>query len=344
MEEKKNIQELAVRYFEGRILREDEKQLFDFIEQSESNRVLFRQWEKQWIASAVADSQTDAEWKTLQRKIRTQEAIIPMLNNPEHAVSELAVPKQRLMKFAVWRKIAAIAAIVIFTIGGTLGIRQMASSMKPETYFLCETPYGEKSKVILSDGTIVWLNAGSTLKYSNKFNAAHRKVELNGEGYFEVTKKNGVDFIVQTHQYDVVVKGTKFDVSAYADDPFVSTTLLEGAVELDYKGMQIKMSPGESLRLNIETGKFTRSQVNASQSKAWAENRIEFDNITLQELVAKLSRQYDVNIRLESEQVGDKTFRISLRNGETIGEVLTALQQIIPITVERKDKDIYIRK
>lgn len=339
MEEKKNIQELAMRYFEGKILREDEKQLFDFIEQSEDNRAKFRQWEKQWIFSAVADSQTDAEWKTLQRKIRTHEAIIPML-----ATSGQAAPKLSIPRFAVWRKIAAVAAIVLLTIGGTLGIWQWTSSMKPETYFLCETPYGEKSKVILSDGTIVWLNAGSTLKYSNKFNATHRKVELNGEGYFEVTKKNGADFIVQTHQYNVVVKGTKFDVSAYADDPFVSTTLLEGAVELDYKGTQLKMSPGESLRLNIETGKFTRSQVNASQSKAWAENRIEYDNITLKELIVKLSREYDVNIRLDSMNIGNKTFRISLRNKETIGEVMSALQDIIPITVERKDKDIYIRE
>ena len=185
---------------------------------------------------------------------------------------------------------------------------------------------------------------GSTLKYSNKFNTANRRVELNGEGYFEVTKKAGATFIVQTHGYDVVVKGTKFDVSAYDDDPFISTTLLEGSVELNYKGSQIRMSPGESMRLNVETGKFIRTQVNASQSKAWAENRIEFDHITLKELVAKLSRQYDVNIRLESEAVGDKTFRISLRNRETIGEVMTALQEIIPITVERKGKDIYIRE
>lgn len=161
---------------------------------------------------------------------------------------------------------------------------------------------------------------------------------------FEVTKKAGATFIVQTHGYDVVVKGTKFDVSAYDDDPFISTTLLEGSVELNYKGSPIRMSPGESMRLNVETGKFIRTQVNASQSKAWAENRIEFDHITLKELVAKLSRQYDVNIRLESEAVGDKTFRISLRNRETIGEVMTALQEIIPITVERKGKDIYIRE
>lgn len=264
-------------------------------------------------------------------RIRTQEAIIPMLT-----VSKF--------RSSVWRQVAAVAAIVILTIGGTIGIWQISSSLKPETYFVCETPYGEKSKVVLSDGTVVWLNAGSTLKYSNKFNTANRKVELNGEGYFEVTKKEGATFIVQTHGYDVVVKGTKFDVSAYADDPFISTTLLEGSVELNYKGTPVMMSPGESIRLNVETGKFVRTQVNASQSKAWAENRIEFDHITLKELVAKLSRQYDVNIRLESESIGDKTFRISLRNRETIGEVMTALQEIIPITIERIDKDIYIRE
>ena len=304
MEEKKNIRELAVQYFEGRIRRKDEKLLFEYVGQSEANRTAFRQWEKEWIASGITDSNTTKEWETLQRKIRTQEAIIPMLG----------ISKTR---FSVWRKVAAVAAIVLLTIGGTLGVWQLSSSLQPETYFVCETPYGEKSKVILSDGTVVWLNAGSTLKYSNKFN---------------------------THGYDIVVKGTKFDVSTYDDDPFISTTLLEGSVELNYKGSPIMMSPGESMRLNVETGKFIRTQVNASQSKAWAENRIEFDHITLKELVAKLSRQYDVNIRLESEAVGDKTFRISLRNRETIGEVMTALQKIIPIAVERKGKDIYIRE
>ena len=79
MEEKKNIRELAVQYFEGRIRRKDEKLLFEYVGQSEANRTAFRQWEKEWIASGITDSNTTKEWETLQRKIRTQEAIIPML-------------------------------------------------------------------------------------------------------------------------------------------------------------------------------------------------------------------------------------------------------------------------
>ena len=192
MEEKKNIRELAIQYFEGRILRQDEKLLFAYVGQSEENRATFRQWEKEWIASGISDSGTIGEWEILQRKIRTQEAIIPMLT-----VSKF--------RSSVWRQVAAVAAIVILTIGGTIGIWQISSSLKPETYFVCETPYGEKSKVVLSDGTVVWLNAGSTLKYSNKFNTANRKVELNGEGYFEVRRNEKLPFFVKTKDLQLQV-------------------------------------------------------------------------------------------------------------------------------------------
>lgn len=328
MQKEENIHELANRYFEGKISRADEKVLFEYIIQDMTHRIEFKKWEKEWIHSDGSDARTEKEWKRLQCKIHTQEAIASMWPTP---------------KGNFWRKIAAIAAIVILAAGSTVGIWQMIYSVQAETYFMCETPFGEKSKIVLSDGTVVWLNAGSTLKYSNKFSETNRKVELNGEGYFEVIKKNGTPFVVKTRAYDVVVKGTKFNVSAYADDNHISTTLLEGVVELDYQEKEILLRPGESLRLDLNSGTFIRKQVNAAQSKAWAENRIEFDSITLEELIVRLSRQYDVNIQLESKEVGMKKFRISLRNRETIGEVMDALCQIIPITVERKGKYIYIR-
>ena len=162
-------------------------------------------------------------------------------------------------------------------------------------------------------------------------------------GYFEVTKQNGKQFTVKTHEYDVVVKGTKFNVSAYSDDSYITTTLLEGAVELNYKEDQIRMSPGESISLDLVTRQLKGKKVNARQAMAWAEDRIEYDDITLGEMVKKLSRQYDVHIQLESEKLGDMKFRVSLRNKETIVDVMDALKEIIPIKVEYKEKDIYIR-
>ena len=118
MEEKKNIRELAIQYFEGRILRKDEKLLIAYVGQSEENRATFRQWEKEWIASGISASGTIGEWEILQRKIRTQEAIFPLLTVSKFRAS-------------VWRQVAAVAAIVILTIGSTIGIWQISSSLKP---------------------------------------------------------------------------------------------------------------------------------------------------------------------------------------------------------------------
>lgn len=325
----KDIRKLAVLYFEGKIPREDEKHLFGFIQSNDSNRVLFKSWEREWIQSKQEDVEAKNEWERLQCKIRTQEAIIPMLP---------------VRKLSIWRKVAAIAAIVLLFILGGYGVWQAKPYLQKETYFAFEAPYGEKSKMVLSDGTVVWLNAGSTLKYSNRFNAANREVQLNGEAYFEVTKHNGATFIVKTGSYDVRVKGTKFNVTAYSDDSFATTTLLEGAVDLLYKGQEIKLSPGEAIRLDLASNKFTRNKVNAVQAKAWSENRTEYDGITLKELVTRLSRQYNVNIILESDKNEGKEFRVSIRNEETIGEVLNAISEIIPIKIERKENDIYIKE
>lgn len=328
MKEEKEIRELSIRYFEGCISRADENELSAYIEQRVEHRLQFRQWEKEWLLTQVSTEETNREWGRLQSRVRTREAVAPIL--PKHT--------------AFWRKAAAVAAIVLITVGTMIGIQTVKDAMQAETYFVFEAPYGEKSKMILSDGTVVWLNAGSTLTYSNQFNTHNRNVKLLGEAYFEVTRNEGATFTVQTCGYDVVVKGTKFNISAYPDDWFVTTTLLEGQVELHDGSRCLALSSGECVSLDTQSGVYHRSRVNAAQSIAWSENRIEFDNITLKELAAKLSRQYDVHIRLDSEMIGEKRFRISLRNQETISEVMTALQKIIPISVEHKGKDIYIRE
>lgn len=329
MKTETSIHELAIRYFEGDISKVEENLLFSYIEQAEENRLRFRQWEKEWKVTNEGDEQTMREWQQLQRRLRTQEAIMPML------------PRRF---FSFWHRVVAVAVIVLLTAGATLGIRNIASLSSTDDYFVFEAPYGEKSKMTLADGTVVWLNAGSVLKYSDKFNEWNRKVILSGEAYFEVSKKGKNNFTVQTCGYDVVVKGTKFNVSAYVEDSVVTTALMEGIVEIHRGEQRIEMLPGEFVKLDMSTGKITRTRNDVLQWKAWSENRIEFEDITLKELVAKLSRQYDVNICLNSEQVGSKRFRISLRNRETIGEVMAALQEIIPIIVERRGKDIYIRE
>lgn len=337
MKAEKHIRELAVSYFEGRISGPEEKRLFAYICQDETCLHRFKEWEKVWAAAGQAAEETQKEWLRLQHRVYARESVVSLL-----ATSAYSSSSHRKKRFTL-KKRAAVAAIACLTIGLSFGIWKTAAFPHEKSYFTCEAPYGEKSRLVLSDGTIVWLNAGSTLRYADDYNASDRKVLLEGEGYFEVTRQKGIPFIVETKAYKVVVKGTKFTVSAYKEDGYVATTLLEGAVVLDYKGKEIALSPGESMRLDLKSGRFTRATTEAAQSKAWADNRIEFDQITLQELLTRLSRQYNVPIHLLSRDFGEQTYSISLRNRETIDEVLTAIEQIIPIKVERREKDIYIR-
>lgn len=328
MNETEIMQELAFAYFAGKISKADEKKLFGFIQKEEQNYQQFKDWERAWMLSEKEDLRTAREWESLQCRIRTHEAVNPMISK---SGSDL------------WRWAVAIAAMFVLIAGGTWVVLNTTTFMNKAQYIVFEAPYGEKSKMTFPDGTVVWLNAGSSLKYSNKYNTDDRVVELEGEGYFEVAKKKKISFVVHTRGYDVVVKGTKFNVTAYPEDSNITTTLMEGAVELLKEKQHIAMKPGESVTLNVVSGKFTLTKVNPDVSKAWSENRIEYDNISLRELAAKLSRQYDVKIHLLTEEVGDKRFSISLRNQETIGEVMSALKEIIPIQVERKNMDIYIK-
>jgi transmembrane sensor len=329
MESKSKLQDLAIQYFEGTISKQDEQILFEFINQNSSNYSKYRLWEKEWSANNIPNERTDKEWQALLHKIHTRESINKTFSNA--------------FSFNSWRKIAAVAIILIAFAGSMIGFWDVLSP-SPENNFLCEAPLGNKSRLFLPDGTEVWLNAGSQLRYSNEFNSSDRVVELSGEAYFQVTKRQGKKFTVKTRGYDVIVHGTKFDISAYPDDPYVLTSLLEGKVEIDYKNMRIFMSPGESAKLNLQTGKLLQCKMNANQSKSWTEDMIEYDNISIYELSKKLSRQYNVNINIESREIGSMRFYISLHNKETIEQVMYALTKIVPIHVGYRGKDIYIRK
>lgn len=328
--EKENMYQLAVHYFEGRIPLQEEEELFLFVNACADNYAMFRRWEKEWMQSAVPELGVISEWKHLQRRTRIQRNIPDITGHKRYSLRQM---------------VAVAAMIAVVLLGGAYGVFSFFNKQADPNYFALVTAYGEKSKVILTDGTVVWLNAGSVLRYADDFSAKNRTVELEGEAYFEVEKQlAGSPFLVKTSYYDVLVKGTKFNVTSYAEDPFSTTTLLEGAVEILYQGKQMEVKPGELLCFDKETKDFSNHQVQASQYRSWIEGRVEYDEIALGELAVRLSRKYDVKIHLDAALDEDATFRVSLRNEETIGQFLQALSDIIPIRFERQGQEIYIRK
>lgn len=317
----KEMKQLAIRYFEGQISREEENVLFDFVQQSEENRVLFHSWEAEWSDQHEVDAETEQAWQFLASRIIGEDV------KPVKVVN-------------LWRNIVAVAAVALLIVGTALTTWYITSNA-PESYYAVTAPQGSRSRLVLPDGSRVWLNAGSTLRYSTQFSQKNRKVELNGEGYFEVAKHHGAEFVVKTCGYDVVVKGTHFDVSAYKDDEYITTTLMEGSVMINRGEDHLLMKPGEMVKLDVNTGELIKSTF-SDNTNAWMQNMADYEEITLNDFAKILSRQYAVDIHIQSAVLRQAKFSISLRNKETIDEVLDALNRVMDMKVHRVGKDIYI--
>ncbi|MCL4637831.1 MAG: FecR domain-containing protein, partial [Olivibacter sp.] len=162
------------------------------------------------------------------------------------------------------------------------------------------TPKGGQYQVILSDGTKVWLNAASSLRYPTVFTGNERKVILNGEAYFEVAKNEKQPFKVVTDRQELLVLGTHFNINSYEDEPDVKTTLLEGSVKVSaFQTKQtILLKPGEQAALK-RSGKLKVAQINAENAIAWKSGLFQFQGSGIQEALRQMARWYDITIEFE---------------------------------------------
>lgn len=321
MDEQK-ARQLTFRYLSGIITRDEEQQLFAFIEEDERHEALFRDWEEQWTRSSRLVPSANSAWEMLEPMLLDEETAHPNLH--------------------IWRKVAAAAAVVLLLFGTALATWHVASQ-RPEQYYALTAPMGSTSRLTLPDGSVVWLNAGSTLRYSTNFSVDNRNVELRGEGYFEVAKHDGNDFTVKTSGYDVTVKGTKFDVSAYDDDPVVSTSLMQGKVVISQGETTMEMKPGETVTLDKATGSLTKTVTSATPN-AWTMNSTDFNEIRLGDFAKILSRKYGVDIHITSQKVRDIRLAMTLQNRETIEDVLNSLKIVTGTRIVRDGKQIYINE
>lgn len=196
------------------------------------------------------------------------------------------------------------------------------------TYNQLVTPNGAKYKIILPDGTRVWLNAGSSLRYPVAFSASERRVELSGEGYFEVEKvykdAKKVPFYVETETQIVQVLGTEFNISAYADDRLVRTTLISGKVNVsDRPGNKMEMlSPGEQAVFDNE-GAFKIMKINTDAAISWKNGNFMFEDMYLKDIMKQLCRWY--NVEVDYTEIPQTQYNIFISRNETLQRVLTML-------------------
>ncbi len=207
---------------------------------------------------------------------------------------------------------------------------------------MIEIEWGHMSKMTLSDGTQVWLNAGTTFEYPTTFNSKERLVSLNGEAQFKVSHSNDIPFEVQTESGVVKVYGTTFNVSSYEDDPDFVVTLVEGNVGVETINGDLlgTLSPSEQITINKKSGEAQIQEVNTQFYSSWIEGKILLENTTLSELSKILKRWYNVDITIQGEGTADIEISGTILKGKPLDLFLKILERMYGVQSElRINKD-----
>ena len=225
---------------------------------------------------------------------------------------------------------------LVYEVTGT-----MDQSTEP-AYNTMETPRGGQYQLILADGTKVWLNAASSIKYPLNFtNARERRVELNGEAYFEVAHNKALPFRVVTGKQVVEVLGTHFDVNAYTDEQDTKTTLLAGSVKITAGSNNTLLKPGQEASL---TDNFKVSNVDANMAIDWKNGYFRFDDVDLETVMRQVARWYDVKVEYTDESVKKESLvAVSTRFAE-ISTLLKLISQATDTRFTIEGKTIKVGK
>lgn len=201
-------------------------------------------------------------------------------------------------------------------------------------------------RILLSDGSVIWLNSDSYLEYPDKFTREERRVRVCGEAFFDVARDTTLPFIVETALQSISVLGTEFNVSAYPSEPVV-TTLASGKVKvMPVSGVDsVVLLPGEQSVLNLDVGRLSVHQVKVSDVVSWKDGIINIENMALSEILKVVSRAYDVDFDTELLPNDDVTLRGSISSDESLEVFLAVLSKVADVKFKMKaNGKIEVRK
>jgi transmembrane sensor len=363
-QDKKTEEDLIYGYLKGDLTPEETRELIDWIKLDKANKRTYDECCEIWITtrSVSKDPVYNAQegfWKFRQR----------IRNSDQQGPIQL---KTRFLRTAI--RYAAIFVIAFFS-GGLLFYQfgQRSSSIVAQGKSELVVPLGSRANFTLADGTVVTLNAGSTLRTDYRFGIKERIVELEGEGYFKVAKDLTKPFIVKTSYLTVTALGTEFNVKAYPVDMTIETTLVNGSVKIEPnsevgKGDITILHPNQKLTFYKEdsriednstmpagksqpginpvtvqstasAGKVVKENVNIEPVVSWKENRWIFENQSLSQIAIDLERKYDVRIVFKSERL--KSYRFTgIIVAEPIEQVLEVMSITAPIIFRLKGNEV----
>ncbi|WP_101690929.1 FecR family protein [Dysgonomonas massiliensis] len=316
--------------FERYLLKEaspDEiKELCTFI----NNDSHLNRWLEDEIKNTSSDIDVNIQMRMLQN-IRNQ------TYNKGQFGAEIKPVQHSYKRYLGWvANIAAILLPIVLIIGIYL-----YSKPQEIDYLTVSADLGEKASINLPDGSKVAINSGSEIMYSTAYNRNERVLKLQGEAYFDVESDKDKPFIVECGDVKIKVLGTKFGINAYKDENIVSVVLNSGKVEFITPKETLVMKPDDRVSYDKSTQNTTTEQVNAEDYTEWRQNRLRFENETLQNIIKVVSRMHNTDIILEDEQLINQKFTGTIDN-TSVQSALKALSLTAPIHSEVKEGVIHL--
>ena len=357
-----SIEDRIVNALSANASQDELAELRQWLSESEDNRRLYNEYAIIWETSRAVgrhdDYLPDHAWNSLNKRIK-----------PQKHSAQRNIPIRKVMM------VAAMIAVV-FLAGMLLVNYFMGNATDHQnrlTYTEYSSPYGSKLQVRLPDGSLVWLNAGSILRYSSEFNMSSREVYLEGEGYFDVTHNDQTPFWVQTTSITIKVLGTAFNVKAYPEESVVETTVERGSVQLIdplsssqemtilqekqkavvLKAILSERKPEEAPLQNMKPNEIKPSayipiaEVKVNNNIAtevytsWKDARWVIEREKLSSLAVMMERRYNVHIVFGDEELKDYVFTGKFEN-ETLDQVLEVISLSAPIVYKIKQNTVYL--
>ena len=378
--------ELVIKYLAGEATEAERLDICQWLIKNAENKNYFDEIEFIWKASGIArevceDNKKD-DWNIILGQIGKTEEYHAVKSKGKHPETHEILPLGSRKVLYNMLKIAAIFMLAFASSWAAFYFLDKKPYADSLAYNQVMTTKGQKSQIILSDGTKVWLNSETVLKYPAAFNGEQREVFLEGEAFFEVQKKdNKIPFLVKTSDIDIEVLGTSFNVMAYADEETIETTLVEGSINLVRKGLKpspdqnVILKPNQKVTLikkgsrvilsEVEIDKpalvksdktaktpssngkeqiLISSKVNIELHTAWKDDLLVFQSETFENIAYKLERWYDVKIHIQNEELKDYRYTGKFTHKETLNQVLEILNLTTPIKYTFKQNDLYIEK
>lgn len=303
--------ELLHTYFKGETTQDEEKQILDWAEASPENYSEYLKERKIWNAVLVNYKQKDKEHTAFRAKNSS---------------------------FNLWKAVSVAASIaLLFTLSWMLFDM---SPQDPKGLQAVLVPAGQRVQLVLEDGTKVWLNSNSSFTYPTSFGSKTREVELNGEGFFEVTPNARKPFIVKTKKYDVKVLGTTFNVYAYDHESSTfETSLLNGSVDVCSKENEknhIILKTKE--KVSEVNGLLHKEVIDNLDRFRWKDGLICLDDVPFETLMRKFALYYDVRIKIDNSTVQDYRCTGKFRQSDGIEYALKVIQKDLKFNFIRNDE------